>query len=138
MSFVELDRKPTAADLRWFGAVVAVFFGILGAVAWLRFDCPVAGWTLCAVGSGIAVVYYLVRPLRIPMFLGWTRLFFPLGWAVSHLALAVLYFLIVTPIALVLRGVRKDRLARAFDRDAVTYWVEHRTGRDRARYLRQY
>ena len=138
MSFVELDRKPTTADLRWFGAVVALFFGILGAIAWLRFDRPVAGWILCAVGSGVAVVYYLVRPLRIPMFLGWTRLFFPLGWVVSHLALAVLYFVIVTPIALALRGVRKDRLARAFDRDAVTYWVEHRTGRDPARYLRQY
>ncbi|MGH2570793.1 MAG: SxtJ family membrane protein [bacterium] len=138
MSFVELDRKPTVADLRWFGTVVAAFFGILAAVAWLRFDRPFAAGMLGAAGAGLAAVYYLVRPLRIPMFHGWTRLFFPLGWAVSHLALAVLYFLIVTPIALVLRVVRKDPLARTFDRDAATYWVEHRTGRDPARYLRQY
>jgi hypothetical protein len=138
VSFVELDRKPTEADLRWFGAVVAAFFGILAAVAWLRFGRPDLSWILGAAGAAFAGVYYLVRPLRIPMFRGWTALFFPLGWTVSHLALLVLYFLIVTPIALVLRVARRDPLARALDRDTATYWVEHRTGRDPARYLRQY
>jgi hypothetical protein len=135
---VELDRKPTAADLRWFGAVVAAFFGILGAVAWLRFGRADVGQILGAAGGGLASVYYLVRPLRVPMWQGWTRLFFPLGWTVSHLALAVLYFLVVTPIALGMRLVRHDPLARTLDRNAATYWIEHRTGRDPARYLRQY
>lgn len=138
MSIVELDRKPTPADLRWFGVIVAVFFGILATVAWLRFDRPDTGRVLGGVGVALAAVYYAVRPLRIPMFLGWMRLFFPLGWTISHVVLLVLYFLIVTPIALVMKIVRYDPMERRLDPEAKTYWVEHRTGEDPARYLRQY
>jgi hypothetical protein len=33
VSIIELSRKPSDTDLRWFGFIVAAFFGILGTVA---------------------------------------------------------------------------------------------------------
>jgi hypothetical protein len=72
------------------------------------------------------------------MYLGWMRLFFPLGWTISHAVLLVLYFVVVTPIGLVMRVIRYDPMARRLDPDAPSYWVEHRTGGDSARYLRQF
>jgi hypothetical protein len=40
--------------------------------------------------------------------------------------------------ALVMRAVGRDPLARRFDRDAQTYWVERGEQRDPARYFRQF
>ena len=86
----------------------------------------------------LPAVYFAVRPFRIPIYLAWMRLFFPLGWTVSHLALAVLYFAVVTPMALVMRLLRYDPMSRRWDASARTYWVEHRTGGEPSRYLRQF
>jgi hypothetical protein len=138
VSIIELNRKPSPTDLRWFGFILVVFFGILGTVAWLRFGRLDVAWILWPVGVGLATVYFAVRPLRIPMYLGWMRLFFPLGWTISHAVLLVLYFFVVTPIGLVMRVMRYDPMARRLDPGAPSYWVEHRTGGDPARYLRQF
>ena len=33
-----------------------------------------------------------------PLYVGWLYAVFPIGWTISHLILAVIYFLILTPI----------------------------------------
>ena len=62
----------------------------------------------------------------------------PIGWTVSHLVLAVIYFLILTPIGLVVRWFRPDPLGLKLDRERKTYWVPHDPGHDPKRYFRQF
>ncbi|MEX0979180.1 MAG: SxtJ family membrane protein, partial [Pirellulales bacterium] len=69
---------------------------------------------------------------------GWMWAAFPIGWLVSHLLIAAIYFLLITPIALVMRAVGRDPLSRRFDRAAKTYWVPRRQDSDPARYFRQF
>ena len=59
----------------------------------------------------------------------------PLGWVVSHLLLAVLYYALFTPMALVFRLIKRDALARR-RRETETYWTVKEQPSDPASYLR--
>jgi hypothetical protein len=63
---------------------------------------------------------------------------FPVGWAVSLAVLAGVYFLIVTPIGLLLRAAGYDPLGRRFDPQANSYWTPYKTDDDLESYFRQY
>jgi hypothetical protein len=138
MSAVERNTRPGRTDLKWFGPILAVLFVIVGLIAMFRFDAPGVAKVVWAVGVPFVVAYFAVPALRIPIYVGYMTLVFPLGWLVSHVVLAVLFFLIVTPTALVLRIVRYDPLKRRWERQATSYWTDHRTGGDVSRYLRQF
>jgi hypothetical protein len=138
MAVLEIKNRPSRRDLAWFGPILLAAVAIFGGVAWFRFDAPRAAVWIWAIGGAISGLYFAVPALRIPVYLGWMRLFFPIGWMISHLVLAVLFFLVVTPTAMVLRLVRYDPLKRRWDRSATTYWTDHRTGEETSRYLRQF
>ena len=63
---------------------------------------------------------------------------FPIGWTVSYLLLAAIFFLVLTPIGLVMRLFGRDPMLRALDRSAKTYWVPHNPGADPRRYFKQF
>jgi predicted membrane metal-binding protein len=59
---IAINRNPSAKDLKWFGLLVLLFFGILGAVARWRFgaeDAPVRLWI---AGAALCLVYYAIPP----------------------------------------------------------------------------
>ena len=79
------------------------------------------------------------RPIALkPVYLGLTLATWPIGWVVSHLALAVVYYGVITPIALVFRLIGRDAMNRRFDRDATTYWEPYDPDRGLDHYLRQF
>ncbi len=139
MAVLEINRDPSPKTLLSFGALLALFCGLVGALLYWRFDLPQAARIVWIAGLGLAVLYYAVPPLRRPIYLGWIYAAFPIGWLLSHLLLAVIYYLVLTPIALVMRLlVGRDALHRRFDSDAGSYWVEYRSSRDPKRYFRQF
>ena len=62
----------------------------------------------------------------------------PIGWTISHAVLALLYYLLFTPIGLIIRLFGRDPMQRRLDRSAATYWVPHNQDRDAGRYFRQF
>ena len=99
MAVLEINKHPSNRELRQFAGIGwPIFCGLLG--AWRVYgsgDWTLAGiiWSLGVLG---AVVGWL-RPAWVrPVFVGWMYAVFPIGWTVSHLVLAVIYFLILTPI----------------------------------------
>ena len=143
---LEINTNPSRDDLRWFGLILAAVFGIVGAIVWLK------TWLLFGMGAdptmgskiiwGIAVVfpivYYAIPPLRKPLYVGFMYAVFPIGWVVSNVILAITYYLVLTPIGLLLRLGGKDPMERRLMPEAQTYWREHRTGDDPARYFKQF
>ena len=83
-------------------------------------------------------MYYAIRPFRRPIYLGWMYAVFPIGWVISHTVLALTYYLVLTPIGLLMRGLGRDPMERRFDRDGETYWTPHEPSEDPARYFRQF
>ena len=131
------DTKPTPKALRQFAALWLIFFGALaGWQAFLRGE-PTPGWILLAVALSVGPLG-LVRPLWIaPVYITWTAVTFPIGWLVSHLWLAVVYFGLFTPLGFVLRLRGRDPLGLA-PADGPTYWSERPPPRDAKSYLRQF
>jgi ABC-type uncharacterized transport system permease subunit len=125
-------------DLRWFGAIFALFFAIVGGLVRWKFGAPAAGTVIWLTAAGLTLLYYAMPPLRRLLYLGWMYVAFPIGWVISHVVLAIVYYLVFTGTGLIMRLLGHDPLQRSFEPDAPTYWVEHRPGGDRARYFRQF
>ena len=138
MALTELNLNPSKKDLKWFGLMMGLFFGVLGGLCWWKFSAPNAARTLWVIGTVSTAIYYAVPRIRWWVFAGWMVAAYPIGWVLSHVLLAGVYYLVVTPIGLIMRAVGRDPLQRKFDRDAKTYWVEHRTETDPSRYFRQF
>ena len=73
------------------------------------------------------------------VFLGMSYLAWPIGFVVSHIILAAVYYLVLTPVGLVMRLVGYDPMKRRFDRDGSSYWIARDpSGVDSKRYFRQF
>ena len=80
-----------------------------------------------------------VLPVAIKwIYIGAMVLSFPIGWVMSNVLLALIFYGLVTPIALVMRWRGRDVLGLKFPTDAPTYWVPHVPVTDPARYYRQF
>ncbi len=118
-----IDHHPSPRQLTVFGILWLVFLAIWGAIAWWRIGSPWAA----GVCWGLALLVPaggLVSPclLRI-VYLGMIYATLPIGIVVSYVILAATYYLVVTPIGLVLRLCGYDPMQRRFDREAKTHWV---------------
>jgi hypothetical protein len=134
---VEINWNPDARTLRWFAGLQFAFFCV---IAWLwRASLGPMGTTLLVLASVITGGIGLARPAWIRLvYVGWMVAVFPIGWVMSHVLLAVIYFVVLTPIALLVRWRRGDPLHRQFDAAAPTYWTPRRPAENTERYFRQY
>lgn len=99
----------------------AVFLII--AVYPLFFGQALRMWAL-ATGAAFAAVAFLAPVLLAPLNRVWTLLGILLHRVTSPVALGVMFFLIITPLALVMRWLGKDLLRLGLDRAAPSYWIE--------------
>jgi fatty acid desaturase len=137
MLFERPDR-PNTRQLRQFAGALAVFTLAAAGRAWWRHGSlsPIA--TLVAGVLIALAVVGLVTPRRIEwLFHALITVTFPIGVVVSEVMLAVIYFVIVTPVGLARRAFKRDPLNRAVDRSASTYWVDRQRVHDASRYFRQ-
>ena len=133
-----IDRNPPKEQLRSFGVLLAIFVVVFGALIWWRTGRPDLARTIWIVGGLVTAIYWLIPAVRRPLFVGWMFAAFPIGWTISHLLMAAIYYLVITPIALVMRAAGRDPLFKSFDRSAKTYWAPHERPGDISRYFRQY
>ena len=78
-----------------------------------------------ALGTAVAfAALALLRPrvLHIPN-VAWTRLGNLLERIVNPIVLGLVFALVITPLALVMRLAGRDPLRRRIDRDATSYWI---------------
>lgn len=131
-------KTITNKQLRTFGLVLALFLGGIGLVQFFKGHIPHNYW-FWATGGLVLVVSQaipkLIKPLyHIALFLGHI-----LGWINTRLILGLIYYLIFTPIGLVMRILGKDPLHRKFDKQATSYWhIAPRTAIPKEQYLRQF
>ena len=96
----------------------------------------VATW-VAGVAGAISLIFFVVPPLRIPLYLGWIYLAFPIGWTISHLLMLFVFFVVLTPIGLVMRLLGRDPMKRALEQGATSYFEPHKPATTE-RYFRQF
>ena len=85
------------------------------------------GHTVRWWSASLAVLFVLVAWLKPALLTHlnkvWTRLGLLLGGVVSPIALGVLFFLVITPMGLLMRLTGKDPLRLKFERSDESYWI---------------
>ncbi|MEZ5316502.1 MAG: SxtJ family membrane protein [Vicinamibacterales bacterium] len=137
MQWSDVTKIPTPRVLRQFAGLSLVVFGGLAAWRVAQGRTDLVTWGLAALGLGLGVVG-LAAPRAIRhVYQAWMIAAFPIGWLVSRVMLAALFFMVFTPIALVFRLLGRDTLHRRRP-DAGSYWVTKPVVDDPRRYLRQF
>lgn len=108
-------------EYRRFGFLVGGIFLLIG--FWpLMQSLPLQ--VLALVVGGVLVGTVLVHPpLLGPVYRGWMVLGHGLGWINTRIIFGLLYYLLFTPIGLVMRLCGKDPLNRKFDLAAYSYKI---------------
>ncbi len=135
---IDLNWKPSDKDLRIFATAWLVFTVGFGVVFFLKGGAgPLVKtlWIAGPVGFGLG----MLRPQSIRwLYLGLSIAAFPIGFVVGNLLLALVYYLLVTPVGLVFRLLRRDLLSRKPDPEAPSYWIRRPPPPEVGRYFRQF
>src|SRR5438270_6065136 len=123
MQWSDIHFAPPVKTLRQFALLWLLFFGSLA--CWQGLVQENGPW---ALGFAIAALTLgllgLVWPQAVrPVFVGWMVLAFPVGWCVSRVILACLFFGVFTPVALLFKLLGRDALRLRPAPATASYWT---------------
>jgi hypothetical protein len=131
-----IARPADARQLRSFGLLVGGLWALIGVWPVLARGGTPRLWAV--VLAAALLLPALIVPARLrPIHRMWMAVGDALGWVNTRVILGVVFFLIITPMGLIMRLLREDPLCRSFDGRADTYRVR-RPPRKPTHLLRQY
>jgi hypothetical protein len=138
MSLVTMNWDPNPRQLRQFG-LAALGFGLLLA-GWLFWR---DGWSMPVYAVGGCGVLLGLMGLAAPEmvrypYLACLAVSYPVGLVMSQVLVAVIYFGVLTPVALVFRLIGRDALERRLEPAAATYWQPKARPGGPESYFRQF
>ena len=136
MGLIKINTRPTRRQLNAFGLMWLVAFGIVGGLVFSR----ASGVSAAIWGAAIVVPtigWFSPAFMRI-VYVGMAYAAFPIGFVVSHALLAVVYYLVLTPIGLLGRLFGRDPMTRRFEPEARTYWIARDPPESMERHFKQF
>ena len=130
-------QAVSTEELRKFGLSVGGVFLVLGTISWYR-GHTLAPRVLWALGVTLTVPGLLAPAILRPVQKAWMGMATVIGEVNSRIILAVLFFVVFTPIGLLMR-LFGDPLGRSLADGKASNWIRRsRAPVDRARYERQF
>lgn len=116
-------RKHSPTLNRSFGLLFALVFGLLSVYSVIQNAELLIIYGLLCIGAGFGLVAFVSPNLLSPLSKSWMRLGDLMGKLISPLVLGVIFYTLITPVALVARLFGRDemRLKRA---KINTYWID--------------
>jgi len=133
------DEGPdlSQSTLRQFAGLWLAFLGGLAVFHGVWGGRPTLAKVLAVVAL-VPGVAGLIRPGSIRwLFKLAMAIATPIGWVVSNVLLAVIFYVVITPVAWVFKIMRRDALARRLDPTLKSQWVEREQVTDPRRYWHQ-
>jgi hypothetical protein len=131
----KINWTPNARDLRKFGIAMIVGFAVIAGLFYLRGRHTAAEW-LFGIGGGIGLLALVAPPLSRPFYIVWMGIAFVMGTITSAVILTVIFFLLLTPIAFLMRLFGRDALRLRPTKNDASYWSEHPPLDDKSYYER--
>jgi len=142
--FKEVSWNPDLRERRKFALSLVIGFPCIAVVllvlGWLRGK----GWNLSLAaiigGGGLAIGLLLLALPQIarPFYVAWYFVACCIGTVVGNLALAIVFFVLVTGLGLLMRALGRRPVRKTFDKRAATYWQDAEHVDDPNRYYRQF
>ncbi|HUU41580.1 MAG TPA: hypothetical protein VMW42_11620 [Desulfatiglandales bacterium] len=123
--------------IRKFGIVSFLFFGALCAVGfWRQKPLPVY---LFGFLSALGLGFILLPSYLKPVYVAWLKIAHLLGKIFTTFILALAYYLVITPTALIKRVFGGRPLPISPDKNALSYWVARaEPAQPKERFLKRY
>jgi len=139
MSLISINRNPSRTELRQFACIwCPAFCALAGFLIYRKTGLAPLVWSLWSVATAMELAGLIAPKIVKPIFVGLMFATFPIGWVVSHILLMVAFYLILTPIGLLMRLFGHDSMQRKFDRSRQSYWIARPPTADAKRYFKQY
>ncbi len=128
----------TEKDIKTFGYGLTGFLSILGAINLVKGNSNIYCYFFAA--GLIAFIISIARPYTLkylykPMMI----LAHAIGWFNTQVLLSLIFFLLISPISLILRLTRKDLLNQRIDNSCESYWNKSSLKvRDKSEYHKQF
>jgi hypothetical protein len=121
MSLIRIEKNPSSRQLLVFGLAWLAFFGFWAWECGLR-GRRATGDVLWVLAAAVPLAGLVSRRVLRYAYVGMSCATYPVGFVVSHVVLALVYFLALTPIGLTMRLLGHDPLSRKFEPGSKTYW----------------
>ncbi len=118
----ELDTKGLRQFGLTLGGILAVVFGLLLPWKWEWNALP--NWYWIAGGAVIAAWALIDAGSMRSLYRAWMRVAMAIGSVVNAVILAIVFFLLITPMGLLSRMMGKDPMRRSIDANAGSYRVK--------------
>lgn len=139
MKWSDVTTPPPARVLRQF-SLLCLAFGVLVAARRIwHGHLDLWTWGYAGVGAAVALAGTL-RPSTVRwVYTGAMILAFPIGWTVTRVILAAVYYLMFTPLAMIFRLMGRDELRlKRPSAPPDSYWQRRRPPPAAADYFRQF
>jgi hypothetical protein len=114
------QREPSSRDL----TILALLFLMLGSAVggyYVFWKGATVGWYWIIAGA-VLCLSRLITPLFRGVYRLWLAFSIILGYFVSRILLTIIFFVVITPMGLIVRVIGKDPMERKLDRNAISYW----------------
>ena len=117
------NKKLTIKELREFGlftgGIIAVLFGLILPL-FHGHSLPIIPWVIAIILVALAI--FLPKSLD-PIYRVWMKIGLYVGWLESRIVLSIVFFIILTPMAFIMKLFNRDTMARKFDFQVETYRI---------------
>lgn len=135
---IEINFHPARKEMRVFAFLEILFFGLISYAIYRKTDSLTVPTAIFSIALSVGILgFFFPQWMRI-VYVGWMIAVYPIGWLVSHLVMAVVFYLVIWPIGLTLVLMGRDPMQRKIDRQADTYWIARRKDDRTQRYFKQY
>jgi hypothetical protein len=136
--FRDVNWNPGTDGKRSFAKSIAIGLPIVAAVLGGMNGWPAWTFWLGGIGAATGAALWLLPQFARPFYICWNGVGCCIGFVVSNIAAAVIYYLVITPVGLLLRLCGRDPLERGFERERKSYWKAAPKRDDAERCFRQY
>ena len=141
--FAEVNWNPDRPARRKFAVSLIIGFPTIAvvflAVAYLKHHSlnHFFLW-LGVVGLAAGIILWLLPQIAKPFYLVWYFIACCMGFVIGNLLFALFFYLIFTPLGLILRLRKNPGITKGFDKQRSSYWHDAEKPVDLKRYYRQF
>ncbi len=138
MRLIQIDHNPSHRQLNVFGVSWLVFFGVVGGIVLKSGGSVLVATVIWGLAGAVPVIGWTVPAFMRIVYIGMAYAAFPIGFIVSYLIMVIVYYLVLTPMGLVMRLFGYDPMNRHFDESTETYWSPRKQDDRLNTYFRQF
>ena len=135
--FQHVKWRPDARELRRFAIAMLVGFFVLGALtAWRSWGIGTGSIVLWSIGAVLATAAFVPKLGRI----AYLAVYLPtsiIGYVVSNVMLTLMFFLVITPLGIIMKLMGKDVLQQR-RQNRTTRWAPVKETKNEDSYYRQF